>query len=173
VDWPRLWLTLAIVVLCVVFAALLRLGWRHRATRQSGFAALPAAPVLPGDQLAQPLTGVYVSTTNTGQWQDRIVVHGIGRRAKATARLYESGVMIDRAAEDPIWIPRDALLSVSTAPGVAGKVMGLADGILLITWTWSGKGVDSGFRADDPIAQAAWIDAAATLLTAQREQLDD
>jgi hypothetical protein len=166
-DWPRLLLTLALVAVCVVAIGLLRVGWKHRATRQSGFAAPPAAPVVPGDQLAEPLTGIYVSTTNSGQWQDRIVVHGMGRRAKATARLYETGVLIDRVGEDPIWIPVAALKSVSTAPGVAGKVMGLADGILLITWTWTDKAVDSGFRADDPTAQAAWIDTATTLLAEQ------
>ncbi len=164
-DWPRLWLTLAMVGLAVGIGVLLRIGWKHRATRQSGFGVLPAAPVVPGDQLAPALGGIYVSTTSSGQWQDRIVVHGIGRRAKATAQLFESGVLIDRVAEDPIWIPRDAMVSVSTAPGVAGKVMGLPDGILLITWTWSNKPVDSGFHADDAVAQAAWIDAAARVLT--------
>jgi hypothetical protein len=167
VDWPRLWLTLAMVALCVVFAGLLLLGWRNRARRQSEFGAPPAEPADPGADLAAPLTGVYVSTTKSGQWQNRIVVHSVGRRAAATVELHAAGVLIDRIAETPLWIPRSALVAVGTAPGVAGKVMALPDGILVLTWRWDGVTVDSGFRADDPDAQADWIHAATALLSPQ------
>ncbi len=164
-GWPRLWLTLALVALCVLLGALLYLGWSRRGRRQAGYPELPTVPDDPGAELAPPLTGVYVSTTVSGRWQDRIVARTLGRRAKATVALYADGVLIDRIGETALWIPRAALVAVGTTPGVAGKVMGLADGILLLTWTWGDAAVDSGVRADDPDRQADWIAASAALLT--------
>ena len=162
-DWPRFWLTLLMVAVCVGAAALLLLGWRRRGRRQSDFPALPVAPVTDGELLAPPLTGVYVSTTVSGRWQERIVVQTVGRRAKATLELRTDGILVDRVGESALWIPQDDLLAVGTVPGVAGKVMGLADGILLITWRWGATEVDTGVRADDPDAQVDWIAAAARL----------
>ncbi|MEO5833409.1 MAG: transporter [Nakamurella sp.] len=162
-DWPRFWLTLALVALCGVLGALLYLGWSRRGRRQSGYPELPAVPDVLGTELAPPLTGIYVSTTVSGHWQDRIVTQTVGRRAKATVELHEDGILIDRIGETALWIPRTAVAAVGTAPGVAGKVMGLADGILLITWAWGDTEVDSGIRADDPDAQVDWITATAAL----------
>ena len=99
-DWPRFWLTLAMVALCVGLGALLYLGWRRRGSRQSGFPALPAVPETSGEPLAPPLTGIYVSTTASGRWQDRIVVQTVGRRAKATLELHADGILIDRVGRD-------------------------------------------------------------------------
>lgn len=163
-DWPRFWLTLAMVALCGVFGALLYLGWRRRGNRQAGFPALPAVPAVLGEPLAPPLTGIYVSTTASGRWQERIVVRTVGRRAKATLELHAGGILVDRVAESPLWIPQADLLAVGTTPGVAGKVMGLADGILLITWRWGDTDVDTGLRTDDPDAQVDWIAATERLL---------
>ena len=164
-EWPRLWLTVGLAALCIAVAGLLYLGWKRRAGRQSGFVELPPVPVARGAELAPALDGVYVSTTSAGHWQDRIVVQTLGRRAKASTHLYAAGVLVDRVAESPIWIPKGALVSIGTAPGVAGKVMGLPDGILLITWNWGDTPVDTGVRATDPAAQARWITAAAELFT--------
>ncbi|WP_205843900.1 hypothetical protein [Nakamurella deserti] len=162
-DWPRLWLTLAMVALCVGLGALLYLGWRRRGNRQSGFPALRAVPEISGTPLAPPLSGIYVSTTVSGRWQERIVVQTVGRRAKATLELSSDGILVDRVGESALWIPQADLVAVGTAPGVAGKVMGLADGILLITWRWGDTDVDTGVRTDDPDAQVDWIAAAARL----------
>ena len=162
-DWPRLWLTLAMVALCGVLGALLYLGWHRRGKRQTGFPPLPAVPATFGEPLAPPLTGIYVSTTASGRWQERIVTQTVGRRAKATLELHADGILVDRVAESALWIPQADLVAVGTAPGVAGKVMGLADGILLITWRWGDTDVDTGVRTDDPDAQVDWIAAAARL----------
>ena len=91
------------------------------------------------------MAGLYVSTTYAGRWQDRIVAHGLGRRAAATLRLSADGVLIDRADDEPLFIPTDALTAVGTAPGIAGKVMAMADGILLLTWTLDDTALDTGF----------------------------
>lgn len=154
--------------IAVLMWLLLWRGWRSRGRRQSGLPPLPAAP-LAGTALADALDGIYVATTTAGNWQNRLVVQGVGRRARAQLRLLDTGVLVDRSAEQPIWIPRDQLIGVGTAPGIAGKVMGLSDGILLVSWRWGGTAVDSGFRADDPAQQEAWITAARAIVSPQPE----
>jgi len=162
-DWPRLWWTLALAALCVVLAGLLWWGWRNRRRRQSTFPALPVRPAGRQTPLAEPITGLYVSTVYSGQWQNRIVAAGVGRRAKATLHLTADGIEIERVGEDPIWIPTAVVREVGTAPGTAGKVMVTPDGILLISWLWGDTLVASGIRGDDLHAQVPWIDAARQL----------
>ena len=163
-DWPRFWWTLAMVGVCLVFAGLLALGWRNRRRRQSQFPPLPVLPTSLGEQLTAPITGIYVSTVFSGQWQNRIVASGLGRRAKAELRLYPEGVVIDRLAEEPLWVPAEQLREVGTTAGTAGKVMATPDAILLITWAWGVETVASGVRSDDLHAQLPWIAAAQALV---------
>ena len=127
----RLWLTLAVLAVCVLAGYGLLVGWRHRAQRQAGLPELPSVPGDFGPELATALTGLYVSTTTAGNWQDRIVARGLGRRANAVAEL-------------------------------------TADGVLIVSWRLGDVELDSGFRADDPALQAAWIDAASTLIPPAR-----
>ena len=160
----RFWLTLAVLAVCVLAGYGLLVGWRHRAERQQGLPELPSVPADFGPELATALTGLYVSTTTAGNWQDRIVAHGLGRRANGTAELTADGVLIDRIDDDAIFLPAGSLTAVGTAPGIAGKVMGLPNGVLIITWRLGDVELDSGFRTDDPALQVAWIDAARTLI---------
>lgn len=160
----RFWLTLAVLAVCVLAGYGLLVGWRNRAQRQAGLPELPSVPEDFGLALATPLTGLYVCTTTAGNWQDRIVARGLGRRANATAELTADGVLIDRIDDDAIFLPAGSLTAVGTAPGIAGKVMGLPNGVLIVSWRLGDVELDSGFRADDPVLQAAWIDAARTLI---------
>jgi len=165
----RLWLTLAVLAVCVLAGYGLLVGWRHRAQRQAGLPELPSVPEDFGLALATPLTGLYVCTTTAGNWQDRIVARGLGRRANATAELTADGVLIDRIDDDAIFLPAGSLTAVGTAPGIAGKVMGLPNGVLIVSWRLGDVELDSGFRADDPQLQADWIAAAGALIgTARR-----
>ena len=164
----RFWLTLAVLAVCVLAGFGLLVGWRHRAQRQAGLPELPSVPEDFGPALATALTGLYVSTTTAGNWQDRIVARGLGRRANATAELTADGVLIDRIDDEAIFLPAGSLTAVGTAPGIAGKVMGLPNGVLIISWRLGDVELDSGFRADDPALQAAWIDAAAALIGSAR-----
>jgi hypothetical protein len=164
----RFWLTLAVLAVCVLAGYGLLVGWRHRAQRQAGLPELPSVPEDFGSELATALTGLYVSTTTAGNWQDRIVARGLGRRANATAELTADGVLIDRIDDDAIFLPAGSLTAVGTAPGIAGKVMGLPNGVLIISWRLGDVELDSGFRADDPALQPAWIDAAAALIGSAR-----
>lgn len=158
-----LWVVgLILVVLLCAYG--LSVGWRHRASRQSGVPALPGTPDDLGPDLVAPLTGVYVSTTTAGNWQDRVVARGLGRRAAGAARLSAEGVCVEREGESDIFIPVDALVEVTTAPGIAGKVMGQADGLLIVRWSLGELTLDSGFRSDDSAAQDDFIDAAQSLI---------
>ena len=165
----RFWLTLAVLAVCVLAGYGLLVGWRHRAQRQAGLPELPSVPEDFGLALATPLTGLYVCTTTAGNWQDRIVARGLGRRANATAELTADGVLIDRIDDDAIFLPAGSLTAVGTAPGIAGKVMGLPNGVLIVSWRLGDVELDSGFCADDPQLQADWIAAAGALIgTARR-----
>lgn len=160
----RLLLVLGLVLLCALMVYGLYAGWRHRAARQSGLAELPVEPTDLGPDLVDPLVGLYVSTTSAGNWQDRIVAHGLGRRAAGAARLSAEGVCFERDGEADIFVPTADLVEITTAPGIAGKVIGQADGILIVRWTLGGVALDSGFRADDAERQDDWLDAARALL---------
>jgi len=155
----RLWLTLAMIGVVLLAAAGLWWGWRNRAARQSDLPDLTEPPSAPSPDLIEPLTGLYVSTTVSGRWQDRIVAHGLGRRAKAVAHLRVDGVLIDRIGDEPLFIPGADLRGIRTAPGIAGKVMATPTGILVFTWILGHVTLDTGVRADDLDDQRAWLTA--------------
>jgi hypothetical protein len=158
-----LWV-LGLLLVCVLCAYGLYVGWRHRAGRQSGLAALPVTPPDLGPDLVPAVTGLYISTTTAGDWQDRIVAQGLGRRAAGAVRLSAEGVCIERDSESDIFVPLADLVEVTTAPGIAGKVMGMADGVLIVRWSLGDVQVESGFRANDSAAQADFLAAAARLI---------
>jgi hypothetical protein len=158
-----LWV-LGLALVCIVAAWGMWVGWWHRAGRQAGLPELPTVPQTLGEVRTPRLTGLYVSTTTAGNWQDRVVARGLGVRANATVRLTDDGVIVDRDGADPIFVPVKDLIEVTTAPGIAGKVMGQADGILIIRWRLGETELDSGIRADDRDDQAEFLVAAKDLL---------
>jgi hypothetical protein len=153
-------LTLVLVLVILLAAYGLLVGWRHRAARHSDFPELPVPADDLGAELTAPISGLYVSTTAAGRWQDRIVARGLGRRAAATVHLHPAGILIDRVGETPLFLAAADVRAVGTAPGIAGKVMGMPDGILVLTWVLAGTGLDSGVRVNDLEAQAQWLAAA-------------
>ena len=80
----RLVLTLAVLAVIVLLAALMWWGYRGRARRQA--AVLPEFPAVPDGLLDKarsgelatllpPSTGVYASTVTDAGWQDRVGLH--------------------------------------------------------------------------------------------------
>jgi hypothetical protein len=167
-----LW-TLGIVAFIALCVAGFWWGWRRRGRRQEFLPELPAVPDGPAVDLIEPIGGMYVSSTIAGRWQDRVVARGLGRRARAELHVRPDGVLIDRDHDEPVFIPTASLRSVGTAPGIAGKVVGQADGILVLTWELGGTELDSGIRSDDPDEQVEFITAVRELIAAPADKTAD
>jgi hypothetical protein len=153
----RLLLVLVCVGVLLLLLAGMRWGWRNRAKRQ---AYLPALPGVPAELGAASLSasGLYVGTTFATSWQDRVVHQGLGVRAEASATLYPAGLLIERDGAEPVFVPKEALVGVRLAPGLAGKVMG-DGGLLVARWRLGDAELDTGFRADDKSTYPDWIRA--------------
>ena len=144
----RFWLVLAIVAFFLLCLWGMYLGWRRKSRAQS--VQVPPFPEIPsslGETLLES-TGVYLSTTTAGNWQDRIVTRGAGLRTNAVWKLYEGGVAVERGGAPDFWIPRDAVTGVRRDNKIAGKVMG-TDALLILTWRLGDVELDTGFRGDD------------------------
>ena len=160
----RLLWVLGLLAVCVLAGYGMYLGWRHRGARHSGLATRAVTPADLGPDLVTPVPGLYISTTTAGNWQDRIVAQGLGRRAAGALRLSAEGVCIEREGESDIFVPTADLVAVDTSPGVAGKVMGMSNGVLIVRWSLGEATLESGFRAGDDELQADFIDAAENLI---------
>jgi hypothetical protein len=152
-----------LVVLIALTIQLMMRGWRHRAQRQAAMiGTLPAVPDTVGPPTVAPTRGVYVGCTLAPDSNDRIVVGDLGYRTKAVLTRYPEGVVMQRSAARPIWIPRDSIIAVRTERAIAGKaVPALAhEGVLAIRWRLpTGAEIDTGFRADDRAEYSRWLTA--------------
>lgn len=152
----RFWLVLICLALLALVLLGMRLGWRERARRQAGLGKLPEVPQQLGEAVLPPAQGVYVGTTFATSWQDRVLHAGLGRRAEATATLFDSGLLLDRVGAAPIFIPAQAIQGARLAPGLAGKVVGTG-GLLVATWRQGEDTLDTGFRGDDKATYPLWV----------------
>jgi hypothetical protein len=160
----RLLLTLAIIVFFALCIWGMRRGWQRKARSQSVLVPpFPEVPESPGEPVLPETTGLYVSTTTAGNWQDRIVTRGAGLRSNATLRLYAGGIEIDRAGAPSFWIPAASVAGAHRAGQIAGKVMGM-DNLLVITWKAGETLLDTGVRGDDVDVYPQWIEAITALV---------
>jgi hypothetical protein len=148
-------------VLVVLIAFLIHLilrGWRRRAERQVALVGkLPAMPDTVGPALVTATKGLYVGSTFSPSWQDRIAVGDLGFRSKAVLTRYPEGIMVQRSGATPIWIPDESITAIRTERGIAGKAM-THEGILAIRWRLpSGTEIDTGFRGDDRGEYVKWV----------------
>ena len=133
-------------------------GWLHRAQRQVELIGkLPPMPDTVGPAIIAPTKGLYVGSTFSPSWQDRIAVGDLGYRSKAVLTRYPEGIMVQRSGATPIWIPDESITAIRTERGIAGKAL-THDGILAIRWKLpSGTEIDTGFRGDDRRDLANWV----------------
>jgi len=139
-------------------------GWRSRARRQvEQIGVLPSLPDLLHPAVVAPTCGLYVGSTFTSHWLDRVAVGDLGFRAKAVLARYPEGILLERSGASPIWIPADSVTAVRTEKALAGKVIpgrggeGNPGAILVIRWRLpSGTEIDTGFRGDDRSVYAQW-----------------
>lgn len=147
-QWPlRILLVLVVagVIALVLFG--MRAGWRRRARAQADI----AEPLLPPESLpevtAGPFAGVFLGSTRHGDWLDRIVVHDLGVRSRATLEVGTSGIALRREGARDVFIPAPAVRAADMSRGIAGKAYE-RDGVLVVTWDLGGRLVDTGFRSD-------------------------
>jgi hypothetical protein len=165
----------ALVVLAVVgVLVLMRRGWRRRAGRQAdlpvpsdqplpGPAATPAAaPDADSATRCGPVSGRYLATTSTGDWLDRIVVHGLGVPSRADVTVRDDGVLITRTGARDLFVPRDDVLGARLGRGIAGAVYE-EGGLVVLSWQLGDQVLDTGFRAKQADEHAELVAAVARL----------
>jgi hypothetical protein len=146
-----------VVVIAVVIQLMMR-AWQRRAQRQEELIGnLPDMPDEVGTATTA-LRGIYVGSTLSPAWNDRITVGDLGYRNKAVLMRYPEGILLERVRANPIWIPQESITAVRTERGVAGKVAA-RNGILAIRWRLpSGVEIDTGFRANNRAEYGGWLD---------------
>ena len=157
---------LLVLLVIPVLWVLMWWGWRRRSRRQGDLPAPPPAPQDPGPALLEPREGVYVSSTTSGDWLDRVVAHGLGRRSACEVAVFAAGVSVAREGEDVLWLPADRLLRVRRERGMAGKYVD-REGLVVLTWLL-GPGddleLDTGLRLRHEQDADALVAALAQLL---------
>ncbi len=138
-----------LVAVVVVTIALALFGMRRAWSRKSHrFDSVPApekfAPS-PASQKVAPVEARFAGTTTAGNWLDRVTVHDLGLPQSVTVEVLESGVQLLGTAEFALWIPRDIIIGVRTARGIAGDVVE-PDGMIVVTWRLGYVDIDSGIR---------------------------
>lgn len=166
----RVLLTAAVVAFYVLGVAGMWWGWRNRRRRQAHY--LPSPPVPPPGEVARrslvpDARGMYLGTTTAGDWQDRIVIGGLGARATATMRLTVAGLLMDRVGAEPLWIPAESLVDAWTDRACAGRVLG-ADDVLMVRWRLGDRELDSGFRGADRDGYPEWLSALRSVAASRR-----
>lgn len=149
--WPAVLLLVGVIALAWAGMAW---GWRRRGARQGDLEAPASPPAARGAMLAHA-EGLYVgsvmSSGGAGDWLDRVVAHGLGARANAEVTVTSGGLLLDRDAAQPVWIPRADLLAVRRDTGLASKVTETG-GLVVWTWRLGDHLLESGLRpryADD------------------------
>lgn len=160
-EWPaRIALTLLVVAAIAIVLALMRRGWVARGRRQGDIGPLPDVPELPkaGPEADQPaatdVPARYLGAARSGDWLDRVVVHGLGVPSAARVTVSGRGVWVMRTGAPDIFVAADELAGVRHDRAIAGRVLE-QDGILVITWRHGDQLIDLGLRVRDALAAEA------------------
>ncbi|MDX2025212.1 hypothetical protein [Microcella sp.] len=141
-------------VILTVFV-LMALGWRARRRRQSGLARPVLAPASLGSA-SVAADGWYVATTLADQPLERVAVHGLGFRARATAAVHLEGLVLGVQGQERILIATESLRGAGRATWAIDRVVE-RDGLILIGWMLGNTPVDTYLRVPDPAAAAALL----------------
>ena len=158
-NWPiRLALVAAMVAIIVLVLAAMRRGWRSRQRRQADIPPPPELDAgLVSDEQESGVPGLYLGTAMTGNWLDRVAVHGLGVRSRARVYSKAHGVAVVREGAPSFFIPRTDIVEVRVDRGVAGTVRA-KDSVIVVTWRLGPVVVDTGFRADEGVGHRTLLD---------------
>lgn len=172
------WFVPVVVMFALLLLAFVGMwfGWRRRGTRHDLPPLVPAPAVadLPPARLQGGAR--YFGTTVSGDWLDRVVVHGLGARSTARLCLSPEGLDVIRLAGS-FRIPASALRGARHDMGIAGKVVP-PHGVLVVTWQHGDLTLDTGFRlTDEAVADKGtteahnhWIRAISKMVRENKEQ---
>jgi len=156
-NWPaRIALVAATIGLIALALWGMRKGWQHRAARQSDIPA-PAENPPAGFVEASGVSGLFTGSAVHGDWTDRVVVHDLGVRSRASVHVGLQGVWIDRDGARSLFIPGPSIAAIRVDRGTAGTVRA-KDSVIVSTWRLGDRVLDTGFRADDSPAHTALLD---------------
>jgi hypothetical protein len=163
VDQRTVPVVFALVALAAALFAMYA-GWRARGRRQSGLPA-PAAPPADLGRTLAVADALYVATTTAGRPLDRIVVGGLGFRARAVVRVTERGVVLDLAGS------RDLFVAASVVRGSGLGTFAIdraveSGGLVVLTWLLDVPrkvAVDTYLRVTDAAERDALLAALTTL----------
>ncbi len=131
-------------------------GWRARVASQSSMAEPQARSAEP--TLAGPWSGTYLGATREGSWLDRVDVHSLGARSRASLRLTAHAVDIEREAEPSFSIPFRDLVAVRADKGIAGRAYE-DGGIVVVSFRLGADTIDIGLRFPETAAHLAVLTA--------------
>lgn len=160
----RLLPTLLIGALILGVFGLMLLGWRNRHRRQGDVPRPSGVPATLGTATLA-VEAWYVATTLADQPLERIAVHGLGFRARATAGVHPEGFVLAVRGQRPIFIAPDALRGAGRATWAIDRVVE-KDGLVLIGWMLGDTAVDSYLRVPDATAAATLVSALQSLVPA-------
>jgi len=142
----RLIPAIVILAMIVVAFAFMALGWRNRRRRQAHLDVVPVPPSEIGDEIAREHV-LYVATTLAEQPLERVVVGGLGFRAKGEVQIARGGVVLDLAGAPPAFIPVGDIRGVGLATWTIDK--GVEEGgLVFVRWELGGTPVDSYLRSE-------------------------
>jgi hypothetical protein len=153
----RLLLTALVAWAIVASLVLMRRGWVRRGRSQGDVERGAPVPTIPPATERSDLTDIearYLGASRTGDWLDRVVVHGLGAPSAArvsvrTGTSTTRGVWLDRQGATDIFVPAADVAGVRHDRAVAGRAVE-PDGILVLTWQHGRSLVDLGLRVRDP-----------------------
>ena len=150
-DWP-LRILLVMLTLAVILLAMygLRRGWRNRGRRQG--LVLPDVPadIIAAAERSSAVSASYIGTIPQGQLLERLVA--AGTRAEADIVVADSGVLVDKLGDPPLFIGHDVITGLSTSSGMLQRHFG-GHGLLMVDWVWADRPVSTGLGFPDPADQ--------------------
>lgn len=144
----RFWPAFVIGGILLIALLFMWMGWRNRRKRQSHLDVVPVPPAEVGDILGTE-KALYVATTLADDPLERVVVGGLGFRAKAELQIARGGLVMALAGNPPAFIPTEDISGVGLATWTIDKSVGEGR-LVFVRWTLGDTVVDSYFRGEDP-----------------------
>ena len=157
------------VIVVAVVAGVITLMWRSWRARTRRDAGLPAGHPLPTSAAAELAAAsvLYVATTPRERPLERLVIRGLGFRARAGLTVTGTGVHLAVPGEATVFIPAEAIELLAPATLAIDRVVE-TDGLLRLGWRLhevgrpadsDGLSVDSYFRIPEDFDRDRITDA--------------